>query len=66
MFSNPEISFEFWSCVVAVKFTYANSRAEYSASFCKFSQRPTNEGKKILRRYGKIPIPIYYGPYGPY
>ena len=35
-------------------------------NFCKFKQVPINDGKQILGRYGKIPIYILYGPYGPY
>jgi len=35
-------------------------------NFCKFNQKPINEGKNILGRYGKIPIYILYGSYGPY
>lgn len=35
-------------------------------NFCKFNQIPINDGKQILGRYGKIPIYILYGPYGPY
>ena len=35
-------------------------------NFCKFNQKPINEGKQILGRYGNIPIYILYGTYGPY
>ena len=35
-------------------------------NFCKFNQKPINDGKQILGRYCKIPIYILYDPYGPY
>ncbi len=35
-------------------------------SFCKFKQVPINQGKQILVIFGKNPIYIYYGSYGPY
>ena len=35
-------------------------------NFCTFNQKPINEGKQILGRYGNIPIYISYGTYGPY